>query len=119
MAFEQQTRTALRILEGIESGTMNTSDSLELVENGPPPLRVRAGLHTGDVLVDGADVVGNVVNVAARVTESAKGGEVLISRELRDALPSDDVPHLSIGRPRMRALKGLDERIAVCAVKRP
>jgi adenylate cyclase len=93
--------------------------ALELVENGPPPLRVRAGLHTGDVLVDGADVVGNVVNVAARVTESAKGGEVLISRELRDALPSDDVPHLSISRPRMRSLKGLDERIAVCAVKRP
>jgi class 3 adenylate cyclase len=60
-----------------------------------------------------------VVNVAARVTESAKGGEVLISRELRDALPTDDVPQISIGRPRLRALKGFDEPVAVCRVRRP
>jgi class 3 adenylate cyclase len=80
---------------------------------------VRAGLHVGDVLVEGQDVVGHVVNVAARVTESAKGGEVLISRELRDALPVDDIPQLAIGRPRLRSLKGFDERIAVCTVTRP
>ncbi len=92
--------------------------AVELVEDGPPPLRLRAGLHVGDVLVDGADVVGHVVNVAARVTESAKGGEVLISRQLRDALPTDDVPQLSIGRPRLRALRGVDERVAVCTVSR-
>ena len=89
-----------------------------LVEEGPAPLRVRAGLHLGDVLVEGEDVVGHVVNVAARVTESAKGGEVLISRELRDALPTDDVPQLQMGRPRSRSLKGVDERVAVCAVTR-
>jgi class 3 adenylate cyclase len=93
--------------------------ALELVEHGPRPLRVRAGLHVGDVLVEGQDVVGHVVNVAARVTESAKGGEVLISRELRDALPVDDIPQLAIGRPRLRSLKGFDERIAVCTVTRP
>ncbi len=92
--------------------------ALELVEESPPPLRVRAGLHLGDVLVEGHDVVGHVVNVAARVTESAKGGEVLISRELRDALPTDDVPQLRLGRPRPRSLKGVDERVAVCAVTR-
>ena len=93
--------------------------ALEMVEAAPAPLRVRAGLHVGDVLVEQEDVVGNVVNVAARVTESAKGGEVLISRELRDALPTDDVPQISIGRPRLRALKGFDEPVAVCRVRRP
>jgi len=92
--------------------------AVELVEDGPPPLRVRAGLHAGNVVADGQDVVGHVVNVAARVTESAKGGEVLISQELRDSLPPEDVPNLAIARPRLRSLRGVDEKIAVCAVRR-
>ncbi|MGZ4133474.1 MAG: adenylate/guanylate cyclase domain-containing protein, partial [Actinomycetota bacterium] len=92
--------------------------ALELVEAAPEPLRLRAGLHTGDVLVEGEDVIGHVVNVAARVTESARGGEVLISRDLRDALVPDDVAQVAIGRPRTRRVKGLDDPVAVCAVTR-
>ena len=38
MAFEQQTKTALRILEGIEGGTMNSGDSLDLLEEADPAL---------------------------------------------------------------------------------
>ena len=56
---------------------------LELVE-AAGPLRLRAGVHVGDVVVRRDDVVGHVVNVAARVTESAKGGQVLVSGEVRD-----------------------------------
>jgi adenylate cyclase len=92
--------------------------ALELVEAAPSPLRVRAGLHVGDVLMEGEDVIGHVVNVAARVTELARGGEVLISREVRDTLPTEDVSEISISRPRGRRVKGIDHRIAVCAVTR-
>jgi hypothetical protein len=38
MAFEQQTRAALRILEGIEEGTRSATDSLALVEAADPAL---------------------------------------------------------------------------------
>src|SRR5207245_6186954 len=49
---------------------------LELVASPPEPLRVRAGMHLGEVVVSLDDVIGHVVNVAARIVESAKGGEV-------------------------------------------
>ena len=38
MAFEQEQRAALRILEGIEEGTMSAADSFELVDNADPAL---------------------------------------------------------------------------------
>ncbi len=38
MAFEQQQRAALRILEGIEEGTMSAADSYALVEDADPAL---------------------------------------------------------------------------------
>jgi adenylate cyclase len=92
--------------------------AVELVEAPPEPLHLRAGLHMGEVLVDRADIVGHVVNVAARVAEAAGSGEVLISRDLRDALPSEELPQLSIGRSRRRRLKGVSERIEVFPVRR-
>ncbi len=38
MAFEQQQREALRILEGIEEGTLSATDSASLVEAADPAL---------------------------------------------------------------------------------
>ena len=43
------------------------------------PLRLRAGIHGGKVLVAGDDVIGHVVNLAARVTASAAGGELVVT----------------------------------------
>jgi adenylate cyclase len=92
--------------------------AIELVEAPPEPLKVRAGLHVGEVLVDRADVVGHVVNIAARVAETASGGEVLISREMRDALAAEDFPQAVCGRARRRRVKGVDQRIEVFPVHR-
>ncbi len=38
MAFEQEQRAALRILEGIEEGTMSANDSQGLVDDADPAL---------------------------------------------------------------------------------
>ena len=38
MAFEHQQQAALRILQGIEDGTMSTSDSFGLVDEADPAL---------------------------------------------------------------------------------
>lgn len=45
----------------------------------PSGLRVRVGVHTGDVQKVAGDYVGLTVNKAARVTSAAAGGEILLS----------------------------------------
>ena len=46
----------------------------------------RLGLHLGDVLVEGDDIYGDGVNVAARLEAEAPAGGILISRSIRDAV---------------------------------
>jgi adenylate cyclase len=84
---------------------------LELVGLDPEPLRLRAGVHVGDVVVAGEEIVGHVVNVAARVAESAKGDEVLITDDVRKA--AGDLPGVTFGRARSRTFKGVGERVLV------
>ena len=43
------------------------------------PLWIRVGMHHGHALQRGADLVGNDVNVAARIVDVAAPGEVLVS----------------------------------------
>jgi adenylate cyclase len=90
---------------------------LELTECPPEPLRVRAGVHIGPVMQQRADVVGHVVNVAARVTEAAKGGEVVVTRDVREAV-ADALPQVAFGPARPRKLKGLETPVAVSRVRR-
>jgi class 3 adenylate cyclase len=71
-----------------------------------PPLHVRIGLHTGTALREDDDFFGREVVMAARVSAAARGGEVLVSDAVRDAL-DDGAP---LGEPQARALKGLQGR---------
>lgn len=88
---------------------------LELVAAQPSPLKLRAGVHVGDVLVSADDVLGHVVNVAARITELARGGQVLASADVRDAIGAD-LTKVAFGRASRRQLKGLDEPVLICQV---
>ncbi len=47
-------------------------------------LRFRIGIHLGDVLVDGDDLLGEGVNLAARLQTMADPGGVLISQQVYD-----------------------------------
>lgn len=91
--------------------------ALELVAHPPPPLRVRAGVHWGEAYEMRDDVVGHDVNVAARVTEVARGGEVLATVAVRDAA-ADLAGKVEFGRAGRRKMKGLDEPVPVCRVQR-
>jgi adenylate cyclase len=87
--------------------------ALELVDAEPAPLRLRAGLHSGSVVVLKDDVIGHVVNVAARVAEAASGGEVLVTKSIVTTA-ADDLPRATFGDATPTAFKGIDERLAVC-----
>lgn len=63
------------------------------VANTKGGLQFRIGIHLGDVMIDGADLLGEGVNLAARLESMAEPGGVLISRQVYD-----QVQHkLSIG----------------------
>ncbi|MEJ7584065.1 MAG: adenylate/guanylate cyclase domain-containing protein [Acidimicrobiales bacterium] len=89
--------------------------AVELVEVSPEPLRMRAGVHIGDAVVSRDDLIGHVVNVAARVTEAAKGGQVLVTTDVRAAV--GDLSRVTFGRARRVRLKGVPEAIRVCVVE--
>lgn len=89
--------------------------AVELVGEDPGPLRIRAGLHHGQAVVSADDVVGHVVNVAARLTEQAKGGQALASVDVRQAV--GELRGVTFGRARRYRLKGLDPTSA-CLVTR-
>ena len=51
----------------------------EARSTGEFPLAMRMGLHHGDAIPRGDDLVGHAVNVAARVSDLAGPGELLVS----------------------------------------
>jgi class 3 adenylate cyclase len=52
-------------------------------------MRVRAGLHTGFVIVNGEDYMGRNVVLAARIADRAKGAEILVSSALKEYVETD------------------------------
>ena len=57
-------------------------------------LRVRIGVNTGEVVVEGDDLYGQAVNAAARIASRAKGGEILVSEIVRQLAGSGPGVHL-------------------------
>jgi adenylate cyclase len=57
-------------------------------QNSDPPhahqMRFRIGINLGDVMVDGSDIFGDGVNIAARLQELAEPGGVVISAPVYD-----------------------------------
>jgi len=56
-------------------------------DKDPPdthPMRFRIGVNLGDVMVDGTDIFGDGVNIAARLQELAEPGGVVVSASVYD-----------------------------------
>ena len=68
------------------------------------PIRVRIGLHVGEVLWDENDIFGSAVNYAARVSAEAKGGEILISSLMREVITASG--EFDFTESRIATLKG-------------
>src|SRR6476646_9571410 len=69
----------------------------------------RIGLHLGDLIVDGDDLYGDGVNIAARLEAEAHAGGIMISRTVHEAVAGrvkatfDDLGNL--------ALKNIERRV--------
>ena len=79
---------------------------------GGVDVRVRMGLHTGEVISEEGDYFGMNVILAARIAAQAVGGEILVSEEMRDAAKSGNGNGngLSFDGGRELELKGLAGR---------
>src|SRR5262249_56483297 len=75
----------------------------------------RMGLHLGDLIVDGDDLYGDGVNIAARLEAEAPAGGIVISRTVHEAVTGrvkatfDDLGGL--------ALKNIERPVQVFSVK--
>jgi class 3 adenylate cyclase len=70
----------------------------------PNGIRVRIGIHMGKSVRRGDDLFGRNVAMAARVASEARGGEVLVSEVVRDAVR--DVDDIGFDDGRDAELKG-------------
>lgn len=88
-------------------------DEVEQIEVEGYRPRLRAGVHTGRPRRIGGDYVGVDVNIAARVAESAKGHEVLVSAAACEEL---DQQGFRLRRKRFFRAKGTPQGLEVFAV---
>jgi TolB-like protein/Tfp pilus assembly protein PilF len=63
---------AIRLQEGMEAANAGLADNKRIV--------LRIGVNLGDVMVEGADLYGDGVNIAARLEAMADPGSILVSR---------------------------------------
>jgi class 3 adenylate cyclase len=91
--------------------------ALDMVEgvaaDALPPARV--GIHAGPVIFQEGDYFGRTVNIAARIADVARPGEVLVSQEVVDAADLDGVGLTAIGPIE---LKGVSEPLSLHSVRR-
>ena len=95
----------LATFDGPARGVRCAQEVVEQVR--PLGLEVRAGLHTGEVTFEDADVSGIAVAIAARVGALAGPSEVLVSRTVRDLVAGSGLTFEDAGE---HELKGVPDR---------
>jgi pimeloyl-ACP methyl ester carboxylesterase len=73
----------------------------------PLSIKVRAGLHTGEVERTESDVLGIAVHLAARIMDTAGASEVVISRTVKDLVAGSGIAFDEAGE---HSLKGIEEK---------
>jgi class 3 adenylate cyclase len=83
-------------------------------EGAEEPVRVRMGVHAGEVIKEGEDFFGRNVIMAARVASQAHGGQILASGVVKALVQGSDV---AWGEMRTVELKGLSGEQEIWAVE--
>jgi class 3 adenylate cyclase len=69
-------------------------------------LNVRIGIHTGECEVRGESLEGVAIHIAARVSGIAAGGDILVSRTVKDLVAGSGIEFEDVGT---HALKGISD----------
>lgn len=99
VAFSSATR-ALRCSVGIQKALEKYC-----TEHPDEPIRVHIGLHAGEPIRDGGDLLGRTVITASRLSDIARPGEILVSALLYEL--TDPTGEFKFGEPRQVDLKGM------------
>jgi hypothetical protein len=85
-----------------------------------PALKLRMGLHCGEVTVENLDLYGQAVNLASRVSALAKGGQVFATRRAHDdAVSVGQSANAAWASHGLRQLKGIAEPQEIWEVYEP
>jgi adenylate cyclase len=76
---------------------------------------IRAGLAYGPVFTRGGDYYGRAVNLASRITETARPGSVLVTTEIRDHTSAEK---FGFSRARRKHLKGISGSVELYRCRR-
>jgi class 3 adenylate cyclase len=114
MVAFRDAEAACRAAVAIQSDLRRPSEQLR--RHGK--VRVRIGIHTGQVVAKDGDYFGENVALAARVADLASGGEVLCSDAVREALEDDALVSL-VDPTDPLELKGLPGEYVVWRVVPP
>ena len=83
-------------------------------ESAEEPIKVRVGLNAGEPIAEDDDLFGTAVNRAARITATAKGGEILVANVVRELAEGKDFLFADRGETN---LKGFDESVRLYEVR--
>jgi YHS domain-containing protein len=102
----------LRILEPTAAVLLGLRIANDILPGHGAPV-VRVGLHHGSAIERDGDYIGAAVNLAARISAAATGGEVLLSAQTAALAPEpDDVLYESRGRRVLRNVRDPVELVA-------
>ena len=86
-------------------------------EGGQTPIRIRIGVHLGDVVQNGTDILGDAVNIAARIEPLAEPGGVCVSSAVYDQVRTKVTEKFEKLAP--KAMKGIEVPMDVYRVLFP
>jgi len=73
---------------------------------GDPDLKIRVGIHTGEVEIVADDIAGVAVHVAARVCALARASQVLVSRTVTDLVAGSGLQFEDQGDHELKGVPG-------------
>ena len=113
-----------KVLQYFGDGTLSTFKSaIDAVRCGielqrqfqeEPKIPLRIGIHTGDIIFSKDGIIGDGVNVAARIESLSSSGSVFISEKVYDEVKNQ--PTIQTSSMGMFELKNVDKPIEVFAI---